>query len=81
MGLQRQNRCSPTRVVSAAWAIFKMILLLILSNDATPQSLVQALRAGVVFLNRKAERHVLQVSLALQLLDQCASDALVLICR
>jgi hypothetical protein len=46
-----------------------MKLLLILSNDAAPQSLIQALRSGVVFLNGNAEGYLLQFSLALQLLD------------
>ena len=56
-----------------------MILLLILSNDAEPQSLIQALRLRVVFLNGNAEGYLLQFSLALQLLNQCAPNVLVLI--
>jgi len=62
------------------WMICKMILLLILPNDLAPQSLIQTLRLGVVFLNRNEQGHLLQVSLVFELFYQCAPNALVLIC-
>ena len=56
-----------------------MDLLLILPDDAASQSLIQAMRTGIVFLNGNEEGHLLQVSFTHQLLNQCAPDALVLI--
>src|SRR5215216_1507856 len=69
----------PRRFVQGQ-TIFKMILLLILSNDPAPQSLIQAPRTGVVFLNGNEERYLLLASLVLQLFNQGAPNVLVLIC-
>ena len=63
------------------WTIFKMNLLLILPDDAASQSLIQALRTGIVFLDGNKEGHPLQVSFTHQLLNQCAPNTLVLIGR
>jgi hypothetical protein len=68
----------PRRLFVRGWTIFKMILQLILSDDMAPQSLIQELRTGVVFLNRNEEGHLLQVSLTLQLFNQGASNTFVL---
>ena len=61
------------------WTIFKMNLLLILPDEAASQSLIQALRTGIVLLNGNEEGHLLQVSFTHQLLNQCAPNALVLV--
>src|SRR5215212_5441166 len=63
------------------WAIFKTNLLLILPDEAASQSLIQALRTGIVFFNGNEERHLLLVSFTYQVLNQRGPNALVLIVR